>query len=124
MSSKTAEVSAARPRHAKGQQAGAIDWDAIHNSVQRILAPIDQSVMESFPSCQVQPGASGGKNLPLFSFRVYRLSQADIEPIVVGVSFERMDSTIRVNGDISGEESGTIYYETGSDRIGIDPIRL
>ena len=50
--------------------------------------------------------------LALFSYRVfYRVDLDEEDPILAGVTIQDHGSFYRLAGDVSAEESGTIYYE-------------
>jgi hypothetical protein len=105
------ETSRKPARDSKG-----IDWDLIHRTVQDSLALFDARIANACPDCQVESLATRTLRFALFSHRAYQASE-DSERLIAGVLFEEVDSKIRISGDVSGEESGKVYFDAGEERV-------
>jgi hypothetical protein len=90
------------------------DWDALDQIVQGALAALSERVLAREPNSVWKSGRTATRAFPLFTYRVfYHLDGDDYDPIVVGVTFTVRDPEVRVAGDISGDESGFVYYDEG-----------
>ncbi|MGO8903455.1 MAG: hypothetical protein ACLQU5_34715 [Isosphaeraceae bacterium] len=90
------------------------DWDSIHRAVQEILGTLASWVLSRAPATAWKSGRSSARAFPLFSYRVfYRLDGNDYDPVIVGVTVSLEGSIARVSGDISGDESGRVYFDEG-----------
>lgn len=90
----------------------AVDWDAVHAAIQKVLLPIANSL---------PPGINAKGDctkLPRF-FSSYLTckneAHPDIDPVIVGVEFCRPGEKIMVWGDISGECIGDMLFEAGPE---------
>jgi hypothetical protein len=93
-----------------------LDWDSIHRAVQEILETLTSWVLSRAPATAWKSGRSSARAFPLFSYRVfYRLDGNDYDPVIVGVTVSLEGSIARVSGDISGDESGRVYFDEGCD---------
>ena len=91
-----------------------LDWDSIHRAVQEILETLTGWVFARAPATGWKLGRSSARAFPLFSYRVfYRLDGNDYDPVIVGVTVSLEGSIARVSGDISGDESGRVYFDKG-----------
>jgi hypothetical protein len=89
-----------------------VDWDAVHEAVQDILSKLAEHLLAAVPGAKWKAGRAGDPRFPLFSYQVYyHLDGDDYDPIVVGVDFAREGFAVRVSGDISGDETGHIYFD-------------
>jgi len=90
------------------------DWDSIHRAVQEILGTLASWVLSRAPATAWKSGRSSARAFPLFSYRVfYRLDGNDYDPVIVGVTVSLEGPIARVSGDISGDESGRVYFDEG-----------
>lgn len=90
------------------------DWDSIHRAVQEILRTLTNWVLSRAPATLWKSGRSSARAFPLFSYLVfYRLDGNDYDPVIVGVTVSLEGSIARVSGDISGDESGLVYFDEG-----------
>ena len=90
------------------------DWDSIHRAVQEILGTLTNWVLSRAPATAWKSGRSSARAFPLFSYRVfYRLDGNDYDPVIVGVTVSLEGPIARVSGDISGDESGRVYFDEG-----------
>jgi hypothetical protein len=91
-----------------------LDWDSVHRAVQEILGTLTNWVLSRAPATLWKSGRSSARAFPLFSYRVfYRLDGNDYDPVIVGVTVSPEGSIARVSGDISGDESGRVYFDEG-----------
>jgi hypothetical protein len=87
------------------------DWDRVHELVQHLLGELAQAVARQCPQVVSRPGRTTTQRFPLFSYRTFsRADREGAEAIVAGVDFKPEAGGLRVFGDISGEESGQVYY--------------
>jgi hypothetical protein len=92
----------------------ALDWDALDRVVQDSLSELTARVLEQEPGAIWKAGRTAARAFPLFTYRVFfHLDGDDYDPIIVGVTFTVRDGVVRVDGDISGDESGFVYYDEG-----------
>jgi hypothetical protein len=91
----------------------ALDWDLLNDLVQDLLSCLTSHILFQEPEKVVwKAGRTTTRSFPLFTYRVfYHLDGDDYDPVVVGVTFTVRDGGIRVAGDISGDESGFVYYD-------------
>ncbi len=90
------------------------DWDDIDRLVQDSLSSLTTRILSQEPTTTWKAGRTATRAFPLFSYRVfYHLDGNDYDPIVVGVTFTLRDREVRVAGDISGDETGFVYYDEG-----------
>jgi hypothetical protein len=90
------------------------DWDVLDRTVQDSLSILTARLLAQEPGLIWKAGRTTTRAFPLFSYRVfYHLDGDDYDPIVVGLTFTVRGAEVRVVGDISGEESGFVYYDEG-----------
>lgn len=88
------------------------DWDRIHEDVQRALERLGEKVSTPAPKSLSRYGRTTAPAFALFSYRVfYRADLDEDDPILVGVTIQEQGPSFHIAGDVSVEESGTIYYE-------------
>ena len=88
-----------------------IDWDAVNQLIQREFDSLADLVGRALPGIRSKAGRSAAKGFSLFSYRVFPLEGEDFDPIIVGVTCVQDASEVRITGDISGEETGRIYFD-------------
>jgi hypothetical protein len=93
------------------------DWAHLRESVQNDLAVLDTGVLAALPNTRVRPGSNRGGGAHLFTYRVYEPAPGSaIDPVVVGVLIrpvsENSPDRFMVSGDIAGESSGDILFES------------
>ena len=75
---------------------------------------VDRHILAEEPATVWKAGRTATRAFPLFSYRVFHhLHDIDDDPVVVGLTFTVRDASVRVAGDISGDESGFIYFDEG-----------
>jgi hypothetical protein len=90
-----------------------VDWDRIHEAIQAVLSGLARSVKERWPEVVSRPGRTSTNKLPLFSYRTFELMDSpEADAVVVGLDFQPSETTVRIRGDLCGEESGRIFYDT------------
>ena len=83
-------------------------------TVQDSLSILTARLLAQEPGLIWKAGRTSSRAFPLFSYRVfYHLDGDDYDPIVVGLTFTVRGAEVRVVGDISGDESGFVYYDEG-----------
>jgi hypothetical protein len=88
-----------------------IGWDDIHDAIQRELSVLSDAVAVQVPNVECRSGRTAGRSFPLFSYRTFRFADdPEFDPIVAGVNFADRGTQILISGDISGEESGEVFY--------------
>ena len=85
-------------------------WEEVHEEVQRMLAVLDESVCARAVDARVTPGKTRGRAFFLFTYRTYSRTDADLDPVVVGLTFTAADdgAHVVIQADISGESSGVV----------------
>jgi hypothetical protein len=90
----------------------ALQWDVLDRFVQDSLSTLTARILAQEPGTVWKAGRTATRAFPLFSYQVfYHLDGDDYDPVVVGLTFTVRDSNVRVAGDISGDESGFVYYD-------------
>src|SRR4051812_24720013 len=88
------------------------DWDRFHEAIQRSLGRLRDLTRAEEPASWSKPGRTATTAFPLFSYLVFRhLDGGDFDPVVVGVTVKTRPESIEITGDISGEESGYVYFD-------------
>lgn len=86
--------------------------DSIHRKIQEGFSPLIRQVGDRHPGLRWAGGRSEGGVLLLFSYVTFpRLDDDDGDPVIVGIAVARRGSEIRITGDISGDESGHIFFD-------------
>lgn len=98
-----------------GELDGRALWDLAHEVVQDALAGLTGWFVRECPAYPWKAGRTSARAFPLFSYRVFYRRTDDEDPVVVGVTFTETGAGVRVTGDISGEASGTIYFDEECD---------
>ena len=89
-----------------------IDWDIIDLVIQEKLSTLTERVGRLIPNLVWRSGSHRARHIALSSYRIYdHLGGEDTDPIYAGVTIVEEDGTVRISGDISGEESGRIYFD-------------
>lgn len=83
-------------------------WTEVHDGVQEQLALLEHDVRQYVAEVQVATGRTHGKHFLLFSYLTFSLSESDIDPVVVGLTFTQADQGIDVQADVSGEQIGDL----------------
>jgi hypothetical protein len=61
-------------------------------------------------------GRTSARAFPLLSYRVFYRSDGDkSDPVIAGVTVTLEGPVARVSGDISGDETGRIYFDEGCE---------
>ncbi len=86
-------------------------WTEVHEEVQRVLVGLDEFVRFRVAHFRVESGRTQGRNFYLFTYLTFsRTDAAEIDPVVVGLTFARADKEgeeqVVVDADISGEQTG------------------
>ena len=93
-----------------------VKWDSVHEVIQKHLERLRRLVLVQFPETVWKSGRNSARAFPLLSYRVfYRFDGDNYDPVIAGVTVTQEGPLARVSGDISGEESGRIYFDEGCD---------
>jgi hypothetical protein len=91
------------------------DWAQVDQVVQDILGAMAGRIRRQWPSIGSQASRTSARAFFLFAYRTFRLADDEAsESVIVGLTFEPAPSGERiiVRGDIGGEETGRIDFET------------
>lgn len=98
----------------------AIDWEALHEYIQQLLAPMRAEVEQRWPQVRSRPGKTFTEKMLLFSYCAFENpSQPEVDPVVVGVDFAPgpAEDVVRVRGDLCGEETGSVWFEVPEQQV-------
>jgi len=88
------------------------DWDHIHEKVQEVFAEMARRVGERWPTISSRGGRTSTQRFPLFSYRTFQTTaQAEADAVVVGLDFQPQEQCVSIRGDISGEETGHVFFD-------------
>jgi hypothetical protein len=91
-----------------------IDWNQVNRIVQREFRTLAGEVRRRWPHIRARAGRTSGRVFFLFAYCTFDVPEDHgIDPVVVGINFGPTPhgGAVVVQGDISGEESGKVYYE-------------
>lgn len=112
MLSKSPGIQLFDPCDDQSDEAIGIDWSEVNAVVQSELARLTQEVLDTRSEARWESGRSSSRAFALFSYRVFfHLDGNDYDPIVVGITFSKRPRAIHIEGDISGDESGYVYFD-------------
>jgi hypothetical protein len=93
-----------------------IDWDIINRAIQEKLSQLTERVTHSIPNLMWKSGSHSARCIALSSYRIYdQLDGDDFDPVYAGITIVEGDGVVRISGDISGEETGHIYFDQGCE---------
>ena len=88
------------------------DWDLIHEKIQEVLAEMGRRVAERWPTISSQGGRTSTQRFPLFSYRTFQgAAEGEADAVVVGLDIQPQEQVVSIRGDISGEETGRIFFD-------------
>lgn len=94
----------------------ATDWDAVDREIRAAFAALARRVQTRVPGLRWKWNSYRSSSIKLASYAIfYRADGDDFDPIYVGLTVSAKDSRVRVSGDISGDESGQIYFDRGCE---------
>ncbi len=94
------------------QTFGDAEWQGLHDEIQKRLRVLADEVCTAIQSIEPRFGKTVTKRFPLFSYVGFKWSPSDDdEHILVGVDIGPHDGKWRIDADVCGEESGTVYFE-------------
>jgi len=92
----------------------AVDWNHIHDAIQEVFETLAARILAQEPRALSEAGRSSTRTFALLSYRVFlHLDGDDHDPIVVGISLSPRGDRVQITGDISGDESGYVYFDDG-----------
>ena len=93
-------------------------WDRLKTQVQSIFAELATQVEDQYPTITSRAGVTAARSYGLIFRTFYPPPGNDKEPVVVSVTLEPEGTERVMWGDIVGEDSGDIFYEsTGGRRV-------
>jgi hypothetical protein len=93
-----------------------IDWDIINKAIQENLSRLTERVTRLIPNLEWRSGSHRARNILLSSYRIYdHLYGDDYDPVYAGITIIENDGFVRVSGDISGDETGQIFFDQGCE---------
>jgi hypothetical protein len=81
-------------------------WTVVHEEVQQHLASLDGEVRSKVAGIRVQAGRTKGDKFFLFTYRTFSVPDSALDPVVVGITFTPAYQGVRVEADVSGEQTG------------------
>lgn len=81
-------------------------WTELHDEVQEQLAALETEVRNQVARIRVDAGRTKGDKFFLFSYRTLSLPDSDLDPVVVGMTFTPAPQGVKVEADVSGEQTG------------------
>ncbi len=94
------------------------DLSRIADRVEVPLAQLSEAVRQQIPASFSRPGRTKVGTTSLFVYQTFYLPGVpETEPVVVGIAFEPRDNETIIRGDVSGEDSGTVYFELTQRRV-------
>lgn len=103
-----------------GEADPSIDWDEVKRVVQSVFDEMAGRVLRAWPVLSSRTGSVGARAFPLFVYcTFYAPDGSHLEPVVAGVTFGMGENkkSLVVRGDISGEETGCIHFDTDCDKV-------
>jgi hypothetical protein len=94
-------------------------WGQVNAEIQEQLMPLDAEVLRALPAIRVSAGSTKGNAFFLFSYRTFSTRNANLDPVVAGITFTRADNRITIEADVAGEESGDCIASVPSTTVGI-----
>jgi hypothetical protein len=92
----------------------AVEWDQIHDAIQEVFETLAARILTQEPRASSKAGRNSTRTFALFSYRVFpHLDGDDHDPVVVGISLNPRGDRVQIMGDISGDESGYVYFDQG-----------
>jgi hypothetical protein len=118
MSSARTDEPAAQTQ--KATNLSQVDWDLVYEAIQAIFEPMAEAIHRRRPDTRSRANRAAAHAFFLFAYRVFDVPMDHaIDPVVVGVEFAPAPTNggVLVRGDISGEESGRIYFELDESEV-------
>jgi hypothetical protein len=92
---------------------GGVDWAKVNAVAQQVLSSLAECVQDKWPVISSRGGSAPMRNYPLYSYWTFYHTQIpQLDPVVVAVYGKSSDNSTIMRGDICGEETGQIFYET------------
>jgi hypothetical protein len=94
-------------------------WPVLEIVVEHGLSGLSEKVRESRPKVETRFGIARSKSQPnVYVLRTFFPEGKGFDPLVVGVSFVPKPEGLRLQADIVGESTGTVFAE----RDGLAPL--
>jgi hypothetical protein len=95
-----------------------IDWEIVDEAIQEKLSRLTERVMQLLPNLVWRAGSHSARHISLSSYRIFdRLDGDDFDPVYAGITIVEVNGMMRIAGDISGEETGRIYFDRGCELL-------
>src|SRR5438045_319230 len=85
-------------------------WAEVHDVVQKGFALLESTVRCQMGELQATAGRTQGSAFLLFSYRTFSAPNSTVDPVVVGLTFTRVDDKVAIEGDVSGEQTGDLIF--------------
>ena len=118
--SKLPDVAIKVVHRTEGKGSSYIFSDYLSKVSQEFQAKVGRSVSPKWPiesategpAISSRGGRTSTQRFPLFSYRTFQTAaEPEADAVVVGVDFQEQEQGISIRGDISGEESGRVFFE-------------
>jgi hypothetical protein len=93
-------------------------WDEVHEEVQGPLTQLETALRQKLPGVRGSVGHTRGEHFLLFSYRTFAMPALDTDPLVAGITFTLGDQGVRVEGDVSGEQTGDYIASVPGETVG------
>jgi hypothetical protein len=95
-----------------------VDWDLIDRAIQVRFLGLTERVKSLVQDVETKVGSHRARSIGLSSYRVFgHQGGEEFDPVYAGITISEDENTgsIRIAGDISGEESGRIHFDEGCE---------
>lgn len=101
--------------------ASQVEWKTVHGAVQKVFA---EMVHQLGPQLETKSGFTEGTAF-FFTYRLFQNpGDENIDPVVVGITFWKGETAIRIEGDISGEQTGDFLVDSIKDKVAASTDRV
>jgi hypothetical protein len=81
-------------------------WTEVHDEIQTQLGLLESEVRRKMAGIRVNAGRTQGDRFFLFSYRTFSLPDGGLDPVVAGLTFTPAEEGVKVEADVSGEQTG------------------
>jgi hypothetical protein len=99
-------------------------WNEVHDEVQQQLACLETEVRRKLATVRVAAGRTTGSSFFLFSYRTFSLPDSGLDPVVAGLTFTPDGEGVRVEADVSGEQTGDLLASWPSKTVAASRAEL
>jgi hypothetical protein len=84
-------------------------WAILHEEAQGQLSHLEEGIRRKIAKLQVVAGRTSGDYFYLYSYQTFSLSDDDkLDPVVAGITFSPDRTNVKIEAEISGEQTGDI----------------